>query len=102
VLYDSALRGNDTWKSTTPRVTVNYKAADDLTFYANYAKGYKPGGFNGAIAITNGRPQDESFDQEESVNYEVGMKSTWMDNRLVFNVAVFKMDVTAIQLTTPI
>jgi iron complex outermembrane receptor protein len=102
VTYDSRIRGNDTWKSTTPRVTVNYKAADDLTLYANYAKGYKPGGFNGSIAIINGRPQDESFDQEESVNYEVGMKSTWMDNRLVFNVAVFKMDVTAIQLTTPI
>ena len=102
VPYDSRIRGNDTWKSTTPRVTVNYKAADDLTLYANYAKGYKPGGFNGSIAIINGRPQDESFDQEESVNYEVGMKSTWMDNRLVFNVAVFKMDVTAIQLTTPI
>ncbi|MGA0053637.1 MAG: TonB-dependent receptor [Steroidobacteraceae bacterium] len=102
LLYDSAARGNDTWKSTTPRVTVNYKAADDLTFYANYAKGYKPGGFNGSIAITNGRPQDEAFDQEESVNYEVGMKSTWMDNRLIFNVSVFKMDVTSIQLTTPI
>jgi outer membrane receptor protein involved in Fe transport len=102
VTYDSRIRGNDTWESTTPRVTVNYKAADDLTLYANYAKGYKPGGFNGSIAIINGRPQDESFDQEESVNYEVGMKSTWMDNRLVFNVAVFKMDVTAIQLTTPI
>ena len=102
ISYDSRLRGNDTWKATTPRVTVDFKATDDITLYANYAKGYKPGGFNGAVALANGRPLDEKFEQEESVNYELGMKSTWMDRRLVLNLAAFKMDVTQIQLTTPI
>jgi len=102
VTYDSRLRGNDTWKSTTPRFTVNYKANSDLTLYANYAKGFKPGGFNGSVAITNGRPQNEAFDQEESVNYEIGIKSSLLGRRLMLNVALFKMDVTSIQLTTPI
>jgi len=100
--YDSRLRGNDTWESTTPRVTVDFKATDDVTLYANYAKGYKPGGFNGAIAINVGRPLDEKFAQEQSVNYEFGMKSTWMDRRLLLNVAAFKTDVTQMQLTTPV
>ena len=100
--YDSSLRGNDEWKSTTPRATVDFKLNEDITLYAIYAKGYKPGGFNGAVAITNGRPADESFLQEESVNYELGMKSQWFDRRLVLNVGVFKMEIDAIQLTTPI
>ena len=100
--YNSALRGNDEWKSTTPRATVDFKLNEDITLYAIYAKGYKPGGFNGAVAITNGRPADESFLQEESVNYELGMKSQWFDRRLVLNVGVFKMEIDAIQLTTPI
>ena len=102
VTYDSRLRGNDRWTSTTPRVTLNFKASKDLTLYANYAKGYKPGGFNGATAISNGRPQDESFLEEESVNYEIGAKSILMDRRLTLNVALFKTDVTNMQLTTPI
>ncbi|MFM7626144.1 MAG: TonB-dependent receptor domain-containing protein, partial [Gammaproteobacteria bacterium] len=66
------------------------------------AKGYKPGGFNGLVAITNGRPADESFKQEESINYELGMKSQWMDRRLTLNVAAFFMQIDDIQLTTPI
>ena len=102
LIYDSASRGNDEWKSTTPRVTVDYKVNDDVTVYANYSKGYKPGGFNGSTAIVANRPADESFKQEESVNYELGMKSTWMDRRLLLNVAVFKMKVDDMQLTTPV
>ena len=100
--YNSALRGNDEWQSTTPRATVDFKLNEDITLYAIYAKGYKPGGFNGAVAIINGRPADESFLQEESVNYELGMKSQWFDRRLVLNVGVFKMKIDDVQLTTPI
>lgn len=102
LIYDSAVRGQDEWKSTTPRVTVDYKVNDDMTLFANYSKGYKPGGFNGSTAIANGRPADEAFRQEESLNYEVGMKSTWMDRRLLLNVSVFKMEIDDMQLTTPI
>jgi iron complex outermembrane receptor protein len=101
-VYNSALRGNDEWKSTTPRATVDFKLNRDVSLYAIYAKGYKPGGFNGAVAINNGRPDDEAFLQEESVNYELGMKSQWMDRRLTLNVSLFMMEIDDIQLTTPI
>ena len=100
--YNSSTRGNDEWKSTTPRATVDFKLNDDITLYAVWAKGYKPGGFNGLVAISNGRPADESFKQEESVNYEVGMKSQWFDRRLTANVSIFKMKIDDMQLTTPI
>jgi iron complex outermembrane receptor protein len=102
LIYDSSTRGNDEWKSTTPRVTVDYKVNDDVTVYANYSKGYKPGGFNGSTAIVANRPADESFRQEESLNYELGMKSTWMDRRVLLNVAIFQMKVNDMQLTTPV
>jgi outer membrane receptor protein involved in Fe transport len=90
------------WTSTTPRVTVTFKASDDLTLYANYAQGFKPGGLNGATALLNGRPQDVFFDQEESRNYELGLKSAWLDRRLLVNLALFRIDVDDMQLTTPI
>ena len=100
--YDSAQSGRDEWKSTTPRATVDFKLNEDVTLFAIWAKGYKPGGFNGLTALTNGRPLDESFKQEESVNYEIGMKSQLMDRRVTLNVSLFKMTIDDIQLTTPI
>lgn len=100
--YNSALRGRDEWKSTTPRATVDFKLNEDVSLYAIWAKGYKPGGFNGAIAIANGRPEDESFKQEESVNYEIGVKSQLFDRRLTLNASIFKMEIDAMQLTTAI
>ena len=92
----------DSWKSTTPRVTVDFKLNPEVTLYANYARGFKPGGINGATAITAGRLNDVFFEQEESRNIEVGMKSTWMDRRLLLNVSLFRIDVDDMQLTTPI
>jgi len=90
------------WESTTPRATVNFKLTPDVMLYVNFAKGFKPGGINGATAITAGRLGDVFFQQEESRNYEIGMKSTWLEHRLLANVALFRIDVDDIQLTTPV
>ncbi|NJN00364.1 MAG: TonB-dependent receptor [Aquincola sp.] len=98
----TTFNGKDSWKATTPRVTVDFKLTPDITLFANFAKGTKPGGFNGATASNNGRPQDITFDEETSKNYEIGMKSAWMDNRLIANVSAFYLEATDIQLTTPI
>jgi iron complex outermembrane recepter protein len=92
----------DDWKSTTPRVTLDYQVSPELTLYANYAKGFKPGGLNGQTAITAGQLNNVFFQQEESRNTEIGMKSTWLDRRVTLNVAVFQIKVDDIQLTTPV
>jgi outer membrane receptor protein involved in Fe transport len=98
-LTDAAFNGDDTWTSTTPRITVNYQLNEDVMLYASYAEGAKPGGFNGSDGASVSLPV---YDQEESVNYELGVKSTMMDGRLIANAAVFFTEVTDIQLTTPI
>jgi len=90
--------GQDTWTSTTPRVTVNYQLSEDVMLYASYAEGAKPGGLNGSIGQSIGVP---IYDQEESINYELGAKSTLMGGRLIANAALFFTEVTDIQLTTP-
>jgi iron complex outermembrane receptor protein len=94
--------GRDSWTATTPRATVDFKLTPDVTLFANYAKGTKPGGFNGATAVNNGRPDDVTFDEETSTNYEIGVKAAWLDNRLITNVSAFFLKAEDIQLTTPI
>ena len=41
-------------------------------FFGSYAEGAKPGGFNGEAGAAVGAA---TYDQEESTNYEIGVKS---------------------------
>jgi iron complex outermembrane receptor protein len=80
------------WSEFTPKVSVRYKVLDDAMLYATYSKGYRSGGFNGRV--------DElasatiPYNPEFVKNYEIGIKSEWLDNRLRLNGAVFYMDYT--------
>lgn len=82
VIHD---RTNKTFTNVSPGGGVNFAFSDDLLLYAKVATGFKAGGFN-SIA---GRLQDMPFDEEETTGYEVGAKSTWLNQRLQVNVATF-------------
>lgn len=74
-----------TFKATLPRFTVNWRPTNDLSFYAQFAKGNAPGGFNPVAA-----PQT-TYDEESLTNYEIGMKTTrWGFSYL--NLALFWQD----------
>ncbi|KAB0243902.1 TonB-dependent receptor, partial [Microcystis aeruginosa EAWAG127a] len=92
---------NGTWKSNKPRFTLRYKLSDDVSFFANYAEGNKPGGFNSAtvapLLSAIGRGLD--YDEEESVNYELGAKFRLLDQRAFATVTLFDTELTDQQLT---
>lgn len=75
----------------TPRIGVEWQANPDLFFYATYGGGYKPGGF--ALA----RPGSAvgalgTFESETVDSYELGVRSSWFDDRLTANVTVFQTE----------
>jgi len=82
-----------------PRVTVDWQLTPDVLLYAVYAKGFKPGGLNGKAGAT-AVPAAPDYAQEESDNYELGAKTTWLDGTLIANASVFFIDAQDIQLTT--
>jgi iron complex outermembrane recepter protein len=92
---------NGTWESNKPRFTLRYKLNPDVSFFANYAEGNKPGGFNGAtvapLLAAIGRGLD--YDEEESVNYELGAKFRLLDQRAFATVTLFDTELTDQQLT---
>ncbi|MFO7552165.1 MAG: TonB-dependent receptor [Haliea sp.] len=75
------------WSEVTPKIGVRYQVSDDLMAYATYTEGYRSGGFNGRPAGVI--PSTTPFDPETVQNYEVGIKSEWLDNRLRVNLAAF-------------
>jgi iron complex outermembrane recepter protein len=93
------------WEGVDPRITINYQTDNGLLFYANYATGRKPGGFNGTAGITAqallGR--DASlYEAEKSKGVELGMKFEAMDNRLRGSLALYRNNLSNVQLSTAV
>lgn len=82
------------WTEPTGDFTLAYKPTEHLNFYAKYARGFKGGGFNSSATSAESATVVEP---EIMDAYEVGMKSTWLSNRLRINAAAFYYDYKDLQ-----
>ncbi len=82
---------------------------DSGTAYGTISTGYGLGGGNAIsscpVPIPPGQnvcvlPNEENYDVEETTNWEVGLKSEWLDNSLLVNVAFYYIEWDDVQLST--
>ena len=82
-----------------PKFQLSYKASDDVLVYALAAQGFRLGGTNqqGIFRVPFFYASDNLW------NYEIGVKSQWLNNRVILNTAVFHIQWEDIQTagTTP-
>ena len=94
-------RQERTEKEWSGTVKLAYDFSDDMMGYASVARGYKAGGFNLDRVQVGVTPQDDTSFQGEFVDsYEVGLKTTWADGNLLFNVALFHQEYEDFQLNS--
>lgn len=76
------------WDAWLPSATLRFEPSDDVTLYARYAKGYKPGGWTGEDANT---PAEAlvSFDPETADSFELGAKLALANRRIFINAASY-------------
>ena len=107
--YDEDDLSYDT-NSFDPAISLAYIFSDAVTGYAKVSTGYKSGGFNidifrpeedsiqegllaGTGLFTPGYrdkiPHTLTFDDEEVISYELGLKTVLLENRLIVNQAAF-------------
>jgi len=79
-----------------PYVNVSYQWNDDLMTYASYSEGFKGGAFTQRVFPP--ALETPTSNPEFVKVYEGGFKSTWLDNRLRLNGAVFFTDYTDLQI----
>ncbi|PMB53810.1 TonB-dependent receptor [Fischerella thermalis CCMEE 5201] len=77
-----------------PRFGLKYQFNPSLMGYVTIAKGYRPGGLN----YRANSEAELRFGEEKTWSYEVGLKSSWLDNRLIANLSVFHNDVNDYQV----
>ena len=84
-----------------PKLVLRYRPSDEQTWYGSISRGVKPAGISTLVGPQGyDNPEVYRFDAEEITVYELGWKTSWMDNRLRFNGAVYYQDFSDKQLTT--
>jgi iron complex outermembrane recepter protein len=84
----------------TPTAGLQYHFDPQLMAYISYSKGFKTGGWTTRLTapLPAGSPA-QSFGPETDKTYELGLKSAWLDRRLIVNAATFFSKYNGIQLT---
>ncbi|CAN7297827.1 TonB-dependent receptor [Phenylobacterium sp. LjRoot225] len=83
-------------KTTSPELTITYRPTDDFTVFGALKRGYKSGSFDTATPPT--ATPSNAFGDEKVQGGEVGMKSRWLDRRLLFNAAWYNYRYTGLQV----
>ena len=72
----------------TPKFLISYQTSDDLLIYAQAAEGFRVGGTNDPTIF--GLPAENlDFDADSLWNYEIGVKSSWYEDRLIVNADIY-------------
>ena len=79
----------DDWDSFQPRISFDWRFSEDHMAYASWAYAEKAGGFNVVEVVGKILPNERSYDPESSNNYEIGLKSTWADGRVLTTLAAY-------------
>lgn len=110
----------DFWQ-LLPRISLKYACSDRTFTYLSVAKGYKTGGYNVQMSADYMQAQMQydlmskykpelavkptgiktvsAYKPEQSWNYEMGIRSELIENRLKAELTLFYMDIRDIQLT---
>lgn len=80
-------------------INGSYYATDNIMLFASYSTGYKSGGFNsdGFNSLGVLRGVSRVFESETVDNYEFGIKSTLLDNKMTANLTIFRTDIDNFQ-----
>lgn len=83
------------------KLNTSYAFSDDVLFYATISDGFRSGGSNNLTLCdvppdpgqnVCAQPDEQLFTSEKTRNYEIGIKTQWLDRRLTVNGDIFYID----------
>ncbi len=101
--------GEQNETSFTPKVGLNFQINESNLLYANIARGFRPGGTNAPIPVTNcavdlavlgGAQPPSSYGSDTVTSFEAGAKMRALGGRAQINSSLFFIDWQDIQTQT--
>jgi len=74
------------------KISINHKFNSNLTAFLSYSRGYKSGGYNGAIITSQEEAQRNDYGAETLDAIELGSRIHWDDDNAYLYLAVFNYD----------
>ena len=71
-----------------PKFSLAYEISETILAYTNYGRGYRSGGFNSDETVKFGK----TYEPEFTNNYEIGLKTSFLNNRIIFNNSFYFID----------
>ncbi len=100
ILEFETAKQNDS--GTLVKFNTSYDLTDDIMVYFTYSEGYRIGAGNGIapcpefldpdVQFACALPDEVEYGPDETDNYEIGVRSMWLDQRLTFNGAVYYVE----------
>jgi len=93
-----------TYEAVSWGATASYQLTDDFMGFVRAATAYRAGGFNSELGnpcnVTGEIPGTTcnlidpplTYDPEQSLTYEIGIKSSWFDRQLIINANVYSIE----------
>lgn len=90
-------------EKTSFKAALDFKATDHALAYFSFAQGFRDGGFNYVNAVSSAAKHiPETFLPDTLDSYELGLKSSWLENRIVWNSALYYMPWKNYQISVPV
>lgn len=84
------------FKNFSMKAGVQVYPTEDIMLYGSYTEGYKSGGWSTRVSTPITSPL--LFDEESAQTIELGVKSTFLNGRLLANLAAFRTNYDDVQL----
>lgn len=76
----------------SPKIGISYLVSDNISLYSNVSQGFSPISLQEAL-LPNGQINNE-LKPETGWNYEVGTRGSVLNNKVQFNVAIYRLDIS--------
>jgi len=73
-----------------PKFSIAYDFTDNIMTYVSVSRGYLAGGYHYSQATSE---ENFTYDPKYIWNYEIGTKTSWLDNKLMANLSAFYIDI---------
>ena len=83
---------SEDFNNTSGKINIAYDLAEGVNVFLTYSTAYRSGGFNGEVF-------NNPYDEETIEQWELGLKSDWLDSRLRVNAALFTYEYQDMQVS---
>ncbi|MEP7324004.1 MAG: TonB-dependent receptor [Saprospiraceae bacterium] len=91
--------GTADFSAISPKLGLVYRISEKTNLYFNYSRGFRTGGLT-QFSPDPSQPPLYSYKPEYSSNLEIGLKETFLENRIRLNVAAFLIRASDVQVPT--